>query len=85
MLKLQRTSGDGPETLGGRNQAAASWTVASSEWLHSFRPKMVVAFSFMKFWSTVCRISAKGAGRMQNRDSDLSCIKPSSGVKTDAG
>lgn len=37
---------DGPETLGERNQAGASWTVASSEWLHSFRPKMVVGFYY---------------------------------------
>ena len=45
----------------------------------------ILLLFFMKFWSSVCRTSAKSAGGMQNRYSDLSCIKPSSGVKTDAG
>ena len=44
--ETSENKGDGPETLGGRNQAGASWTVASSGWLHSFRPEMVVGFYY---------------------------------------
>lgn len=29
----------------------ALWTVASSEWLHSFRPKMVVGFYYFPLWN----------------------------------
>ena len=73
----------------GREKSGSCLVDSGLKWMAAFFQTKdgggILSFSFMKFWSTVCRTSAKGAGGMQNRDSDLSCIKPSSGVKTDAG
>ena len=73
----------------GREKSGRHLVDSGLKWMAAFFQTKdgggILLLFFMKFWSSVCRTSAKSAGGMQNKYSDLSCIKPSSGVKTDAG